>query len=240
MPQALGVTLVSVTYQLDAYLGGGLHATTVRGNSWQPACDAWKVAAPSHIVPTPRVALRSLPCPRAAADAYVAAAPAALIPPPPLASSIVCRGVSSSFRRPPTYPTGAPRLALLLGGLARTFARPLVHSTLRANLIEALGFGTSGVFAHLRLEDRRGITGFGKIDLSGVTSAERAEVEAALASLGAQPEDVKLVYDSTPPVPECAGWPKPVALPKGEICKSYALPCSFHAMLGQLWSRKEL
>ena len=47
-----------------------------------------------------------------------------------------------------------PRLALGLGGLARTFAHQLVYQTVRGHLIDAVGARTT-VFAHLRLEDDR-------------------------------------------------------------------------------------
>ena len=58
--------------------------------------------------------------------------------------------------------------------------------------------------------------------------------------LGADPLDVRLVESAMPPVPDCEGWRKPEVLPPGKTCQSYADPCSFHALLGQLWSRKEL
>ena len=47
-----------------------------------------------------------------------------------------------------------PRLALGLGGLARTFAHQLVYQTVRGHLIDAVGARTT-VFAHLRLEVTR-------------------------------------------------------------------------------------
>ena len=53
-----------------------------------------------------------------------------------------------------------PRLALVIAGLARTFASPLTHQTIRGNIVDALGAQTT-VFAFLRLEDARGITRFG-------------------------------------------------------------------------------
>jgi len=51
-------------------------------------------------------------------------------------------------------PSRVPRLALGLGGLARTFAHQLVYQTVRGHLIDAVGARTT-VFAHLRLEDDR-------------------------------------------------------------------------------------
>ena len=51
-------------------------------------------------------------------------------------------------------PSRVPRLALGLGGLARTFAHQLVYTTVRGHLIDAVGARTT-VFAHLRLEDDR-------------------------------------------------------------------------------------
>jgi hypothetical protein len=66
------------------------------------------------------------------------------------------------------------------------------------------------------------------------------QVEAALAQLGAEPANVRLTNASMPPVPECPGWPLPVTLPPGQKCAGYEFPCALHAVLGQLWSRKEL
>ena len=51
-------------------------------------------------------------------------------------------------------PSRVPRLALGLGGLARTFAHQLVYTTVRGHLIDAVGARTT-VFAHLRLQDDR-------------------------------------------------------------------------------------
>lgn len=132
-----------------------------------------------------------------------------------------------------------PAVAMMLGGLARTFAHPLVHRSLRGHVIEALGCPVA-VFAHLRLEDKRGMTAYGKKDLSGVIHTDEQAVKSALAALGADPRDVHLTYSAMAPVPHCDGWQEPVTLPLGKACQSYAEPCAFHALLGQLWSRKEL
>ena len=84
------------------------------------------------------------------------------------------------------------------------------------------------------------MTAYGKKDLSGTIHADAPAVERALRSLGAQPADYRLVTDAMPPVPKCDGWREPVTLPAGQTCQSYAEPCAFHALLGQLWSRREL
>jgi hypothetical protein len=84
------------------------------------------------------------------------------------------------------------------------------------------------------------MTAYGSKDLNGTVPAERQAVEGALAYLGADPQDTRLVRAAMPPVPDCPGWQPPVTLPPGQTCQSYTLPCSFHALLGQLWSRREL
>ena len=128
----------------------------------------------------------------------------------------------------------------MIGGLARTFANPLVYKSIKGHVIDPLGTDPTAVFAHIRLEDKRGMTAYGKKDLSGTIHTERSDVEKALEYLGADPLDVRLVESAMPPVPDCEGWRKPEVLPPGKTCQSYADPCSFHALLGQLWSRKEL
>ena len=162
--------------------------------AWRPACDAWALAAPTHLVPQPRVAYRTLPCPSATTDSYLShslqGSVAREAPQAVLASSVVCRtsraampgeagerrkGPLFTFTEGPLAPHAQPSLALLIGGLARTFAHPIVHRTLRGHLLESLGMEVA-VFAHLRLEDRRGMTAFGRTDLSGSISPGRVEV----------------------------------------------------------------
>ena len=85
-----------------------------------------------------------------------------------------------------------PTLALSIGGLARTFTNALVHRAMHGHLALRLGMRTV-VFAHLRLDDKRGMTAsFGK-DFSGTISASRVDVNRALAHLGATNETVVLV-----------------------------------------------
>ena len=169
--------------------------------AWRPACDAWALAAPTHLVPQPRVAYRILPCPSATTDSYLSeshdenlevsleGSVAREAPQAVLASSVVCRtnraaiaGEAGERRKGPLAPNAQPSLALLIGGLARTFAHPIVHRTLRGHLLESLGMEVA-VFAHLRLEDQRGMTAFGRTDLSGSISPGRLEVKATLACL---------------------------------------------------------
>ena len=68
---------------------------------------------------------------------------------PSPASSSVGDLVCAAFPR--------PRVALFLVGAARTFAQPLLHRTLRTNLIEAFG-GEVTLFALIKLLDERGDT----------------------------------------------------------------------------------
>lgn len=153
----------------------------------------------------------------------------------------------------------APQLALCIGGLARTFAHAVVYRSIRGHLVAPLGVDAT-VFAHLRLSDRRGMTGAHGKDFSGVVPATQADVERALAYLGARAENVALLSEhALVAPPDCRGaggvydWdrespgsPRPgsppgSSPPSGSAkCSGYGLPCSQHVVDGMLVTRGAL
>lgn len=146
--------------------------------------------------------------------------------------------------------TPPPRIALCLGGLARSFGRPLVYRALRGHVLLPLGAASTSVFAHLRLGDVRGMTGrFGK-DFSATIASTRDEALRALHYLGAKSEDIIVAESSAVTRPNCAGHggmydrraneqqeppetnstshtPRPA-----KSCDNYGLPCSQHTIDG--------
>lgn len=97
-------------------------------------CSEWRRAATVPYMPQGRVRPLQPPCPteidRDRSD--------------PIGAACAADGGVST----------APRLALCLGGLARTLLNALVPHSIRGHVIDALGMRTT-VFAHIRLEDQR-------------------------------------------------------------------------------------
>ena len=81
------------------------------------------------------------------------------------------------------YASRPPRVAVCLAGGARTFPHALVKRSLRENLIDALGVGSSSlqVFAHLKLADKRGDD---RSKFNGKVHATRSQVLEAAADVG--------------------------------------------------------
>ena len=161
---------------------------------------------------------------------------------------LVCSGSSSA----------PPKIALCVGGLARTFAHELVHRSMHGHLLLRLGASYSAVFAHLRLGDLRGLTGMHGKDFSAVIAASQASVERALRYLGAQPEDVIVAESSGVAPPQCAGrggmydrraseQREPASTNSSgggkrgaSTCGAYGLACSQHVIDGMLVTRARL
>jgi hypothetical protein len=121
-----------------------------------------------------------------------------------------------------------PRLALLLGGLARTFPHELVFRSIKSHLIDAMGMDTV-VFAHIRLQDLN-------TDPSAFVHAQRPNVERALDFLGALQENrVILNTAATPNNAHCHHFVE--RRPRGHENEPRHLD---GAVQGQLWSRKAL
>ena len=72
-----------------------------------------------------------------------------------------------------------PRVAVCLAGHARTFMSPMVHTSLKPNLLEAFG-GEYTVFADLKL----GATNWGSFGTTGYFATEAADRAALLRILG--------------------------------------------------------
>ena len=190
---ASAVTLTPTPTPMDASMGASPHeaggrarrahgrAATAQAplHGIAPACEAWAEAQPTHLVPTRRVALLPLPCPTAArllsAVASGGHAAGADRPHASAASRLVCSGAAAGRRRQRTVRL-VVRLALCIGGLARTFGHAVVYRSLKGHVMEALGFDETRVFAHLRLDDKRGITGFGRRDLGGTIDSSEGAV----------------------------------------------------------------
>lgn len=91
-----------------------------------------------------------------------------------------------------------PRVAVCIAGTARSVVQPLVHQTLRTNLIEAFG-GNADLFAYIRLIDGHSNPAFKDSVVDG------ADVRAALLHIGVPVEHSEV--DSTTAnvtMPECA------------------------------------
>ena len=149
-----------------------------------------------------------------------------------------------------------PRLALGLGGLARTFAHQLVYQTVRGHLMDAVGARTT-VFAHLRLEDDRPVQQGGHRTQAppAVTSHRliHRRVVVALEALGTAPENVELVgsdgmlmnfdgsirgpataaVDVIRRVPDCDYIRHPRVPPRSP-CDTYLNVCALPTALGQV------
>jgi hypothetical protein len=157
-----------------------------------------------------------------------------------------------------------PRIALCLGGLARTFGHSLAFKTLKGNLLIPLRAKTSAVFAHLRLADSRGIPNRGRQFANhispgtwgsyrqndanratmGMVASNRSDVERALRYLGALEDDVRILDGAQAPVPQCPGQGGVYDADRGSqpwnACQGYFLPCSQHVIDGMLTSRVAL
>ena len=88
-----------------------------------------------------------------------------------------------------------PRVAVCLSGAARTFEHPLVHRSLKENLIDRLGAPTT-VFAYLKLEDARGDN---RTDYNGLIHATAEGVRRAAERVGVATLEVETEPFVTPP-----------------------------------------
>jgi hypothetical protein len=158
-----------------------------------------------------------------------------------------------------------PRVALGIGGLARTFPHPLVYKSLRGHVVDALGVEQTRVFAALRLDDDRPVSGGGNGAAMGTTMrrALAADVMRALEYLGADERDVLLQTDASVSLPACIATRTTISassngealVPEGSPptsdrrhntsaphrpCGSYFDACALPAVAGQLWSRRNI
>ena len=122
-----------------------------------------------------------------------------------------------------------PNVALCVGGAARTFVNPLVHRSLKENLMERLGAPVTPL-AFLKLNDARGDnrTGFNKL-----INAEEKQVRNAALAIGVAPEDLTIKRDSYNPLPQCPNYDKFVANPSSHLGSA----AYYQSMLGQLENR---
>ena len=238
--------------QVDHLLAVALHLPMPS----QQGCAAWRNATPNHAVidwlaclpARPRVAAsdhlessrgsyRHRPSPWSGDSSRAGTAP----------PEAICRTLS---RRP----TPRPRLALGIAGLARTFATPLVHMTLKGHVIDAVGALTT-VFASLRLGDDRRVVmqGLAQRDAMAIGDGEiRPRVLAALDRLGAARENVELHegvtftrgasdHDDALVPPNCSYITHPATPPlPPSSCNSYMNLCALPTALGQLASRRAI
>ena len=250
----LGGINVTIDRRLQIAVG---FATALGSHRARLDCRSWEALSSAHRTWT---AIVHPPCPdRAVATAAKAASHggSAAARLPRLAQDdaavgetvrLVCAGAGV----PP------PRVAILLGGLARTFSRTLVYQTLRGHMIMPLGAASSVLFAHLRLGDVRGMTGAKGKDFSATIRTSAKDVMGALEALGAAPENVVVAENSGVGPPSCSGSGgmydrraadrrEPANSSASEAvrrpastCDNYGLPCSQHIIDGMLATRAAL
>ena len=137
------------------------------------------------------------------------------------------------------------RLAIGLGGLARTLPHPLVYKTLRGHLIEPWNKTHSSrrqqapiqiaVLAALRLDDQRAVAAGGGPGMgTAMSRVSEAAIWRALNYLSADPRDVSIEANASTPLPSCL--PSNSNSTSGP-CSNYADPCALPVVAGQLWSR---
>lgn len=138
------------------------------------------------------------------------------------------------------------RLALCIGGLARSFSHALSWQTVRGHLMHPLGAHIT-TFAALRLEDERGLTAANGKDFSATASASRNAVLLALRELGVEEANMKIERDARVPPPRCSGsggvyeWDRgPSSNASQRSCRGYQLPCSQLTIDGMLTTRATL
>ena len=167
-------------------------------------------------------------------------------------ASLVCPNATSSH-----HPRTQLRIAIGLGGLARTFSHPLVYKTLRGHVVDALAGriglrGTGGgasvcVLAALRLEDDRPVTAGGGPGMGATMGrAMHADVRRALNYLSVDDRDVLLRENATVGVPDCTQstrdrndtTPTSGKAHHPTPCASYNNACALPTVAGQVWSRR--
>jgi hypothetical protein len=189
-PQALDGALLwlaaraNASLRAETFLAKAVPAPRSADSGLGASCDAWEALRPAaHVLPA--AVLEMPPCPAGALAATrggpsgaaggIEVEGAAAPPPSASTAQLVC--ASTAPGRPP------PLMALCFGGLARTQPHALVAATLRAHVIAPLGCSVR-LFAHLRLEDRRGLTKASGKDFSATTrAATRSDVLKALRTL---------------------------------------------------------
>ena len=92
----------------------------------------------------------------------------------------------------------APKVAVALGGGARTFSHALVSESIKANLIGGSSGARVDVFAYLKLQDVRG-----ENNKAAAAPAKREQVERALRRLGVAAQDYVIASGTTPEPPAC-------------------------------------
>lgn len=98
-----------------------------------------------------------------------------------------------------------PRLALILSGAARTLGQPLLHRSIRANVIEAFG-GDVTLLARVRITDARGDHANPRVNALIVPS--EAKVRAALAHISSAARRARIeVLPRDAPRGPAACWP---------------------------------
>lgn len=105
-----------------------------------------------------------------------------------------------------------PKVAMCLGGAARTFSNHVVYRTIKANLIDAFGADAT-VFAYLKLRDERGsvledgVTTSRAVHTGDTTDAELFSVLAALRHVGVAEERAIIVPGNySAPYPSCPNY----------------------------------
>jgi hypothetical protein len=98
------------------------------------------------------------------------------------ASNIVCNNIDP------------PSVAMCIAGTARTLTQPLVHRTLKTNLIEGFG-GNPTLFAAVKTADQRGDT---RKKFGGLIDSDQTAVERVLRELGVADINMMVVKDGFP------------------------------------------